>query len=308
MMDPSSRRRFLSMALAGLAAAGTASVRAAPATRITVATAGSKVAVLSGAGGNVTLLQGPAGPLLVDGGAAPDSAALLAEVARVSGQRGVPVLFNTHWHAEQTGSNLAVGKAGGRIIAHENTRLWLNTTVDSTWQRRVFQPLPKAALPNDTFYSGGALQHGDQHVEYGHLLQAHTDGDIFVHLREANVLVVGDLLAVDAYPLCDYVTFGWIGGMVDANKALLARCDDQTRIVPGQGPLQTRADLQRQYDMLVVLRDRLYELVRRGYSADELIAARPTQDYDARCGDPLLFIRNAARGIAQHQRQIPGVV
>jgi len=296
------------LTLAGVAAAVSASVRAAPAPRISVTTLGAKVAVLQGTGGNVTMLQGPSAPLLVDGGAAAGSATLLAEVARLAGQRAVPVLFNTHWHAEQTGCNLAVGKAGGRIIAHENTRLWLNTTVDSTWQQRVFQPLPNTALPNDTFYNAGALQHGDQHLEYGHLLQAHTDGDIFVHLREANVLVVGDLLAVDTYPLCDYVTFGWIGGMVDANKALLARCDEQTRIVPGQGPVQTRADLQRQYDMLVVLRDRLYELVRRGYSADELIDAKPTQDYDARCGDPLLFIRTAARGIAQHQRQIPGVV
>lgn len=291
-----------------MTAALSPSVRAAPAARISVTQIGAKVAVLSGSGGNATLLQAPSGPLLVDGGAAPGSAVLLAEVARLTGQRATPVLFNTHWHAEQTGCNLAVGKAGGRIIAHENTRLWLNTTVDSAWQQRLFQPLPKPALPNDTFYSAAALQHGDQHIEYGHLLQAHTDGDIYVHLRDANVLVVGDLLAVDAYPLSDYVTFGWIGGMVDANKALLGRCDEQTRIVPGQGPVQTRADLQRQYDMLVVVRDRLYELVRRGYAVDELIAAKPTQDYDARCGDPLLFIRTAARGIAQHQRQIPGVV
>jgi len=308
MTSISSRRHFLGMALGGMALAGYSRVQAATGAAVTVTALGDSVAVLSGAGGNVTFLRGPTGPLLVDGGSADGSGALLAQVARISGQRGAPVLFNTHWHAEQTGSNLAVGKAGGRIIAHENTRLWLNTTVDSTWQQQQFKPLPKAALPNDTFFTSGAMRHGDQHIEYGHLLQAHTDGDIFVHLRDANVLIVGDLLAVDVYPICDYVTFGWIGGLVDANKALLARCNAQTRIVPGQGPVQTLADLQRQHDMLVILRDRLYELVKRGYSADELIAAKPTQDYDSRCGDPLLFIRNAARGIAQHQRQIPGVV
>jgi len=308
MTSASSRRDFLGMALAGTALGCTSRLHAATDTAVRVTALGDSVAVLSGAGGNATYVRGPTGPLLVDGGSAAGSSALLAQVARISGQRGVSVLFNTHWHVDQTGSNLAVGKAGGRIIAHANTRLWLNTTVDSTWQKQQFKPLPKAALPNDTFYTSGAMQHGDQHIEYGHLLQAHTDGDIFVHLRDANVLVVGDLLAVDAYPICDYVTFGWIGGMVDANKALLAICNADTRIVPGKGPVQTRVDLQRQHDMLVILRDRLYELVKRGYSADELIAAKPTQDYDSRCGDPLLFIRNAARGIAQHQRQIPGVV
>ena len=297
------------MGLAAAAAAGAALAPARAATpAITVTALTDTVAVLGGGGGNATLLRGGAGPLLVDGGARAGSAALLAEVARLTGQRSTPVLFNTHWHAEQTGSNLAVGRAGGRIIAHENTRLWLTTTVDSVWQQQVFEPLPKAALPNDTFYSAAALQHGGQSIEYGHLLQAHTDGDIFVHLREANVLVVGDLLSVARYPVCDYVTFGWIGGLVDANKALLARCNDQTRIVPGQGPVQTRADLQRQYDMLVVLRDRLYGLVTKGYGVEEMLAARPSHDYDAQWGDPQLFIRNAFRSIAQHQRQIPGVV
>ena len=246
------------------------------------------------------------GPLLVDGGAAEHSAELLRAVRAQGDARPVKILFNTHWHPEQTGSNTTLGRAGARIIAHENTRLWLGTQLDSAWQHRRFAPLPPAGLPNDTFYTHGTLAWGGERIDYGHLLQAHTDGDIYVYFRDSNVLAVGDLLAVGSFPILDYETLGWIGGMVAANKALLELCDAQTRIVPGQGPVQTRADLQAQYDMLLVLRDRLFALVKQGLSAEEMIAAAPAREYQARCGSPDFFIRCAARGLAIHARRSPG--
>jgi len=285
-----------------------AEARASQVTALQATNLGERVAVIAGAGGNVTVLQGPDGPLLVDGGTAAASADLLAQVARLSGGRAVQALFNTHWHPEQTGSNVALGGRGTRIIAHENTRLWLGTDIDSTWQRRHFAPLPRAGLPSETFYTNGHMKHGGEQIDYGYLLQAHTDGDIYVYLRGSNVLVVGDLLAVGAYPISDPDTNGWINGMVAASKALLDLAGEGTRIVPGQGPVQTRADLQRQYEMLVVVRDRLFDQVKQGLDADEMLAARPTREYDERCGNPELFIRNAAKGMAAHARQITGVV
>lgn len=304
------RRSFVQAVVGGAAAASVPGLKALAAEpRALRATAlGERLAVIAGAGGNVTVLQGPEGPLLVDGGSAEASADLLALVGQQSGSRSVFALFNTHWHPEQTGANLALGERGTRIIAHENTRLWLGTDIDSVWQGRHFAPLPRAALPGETFYTTGKLSYGGEQIDYGHLLQAHTDGDIYVFLRNANVLVVGDLLAPGAYPVSDPETNGWINGMVAANKALLDLANAGTRIVPGQGPAQTRADLQRQYDMLIVVRDRLFDLVKQGMSADEMLAARPTREYDERCGNPELFIRNAAKGMAAHARQINGVV
>jgi len=297
----------MGLALAGaLSAAVGRPLRAAAGPEVTPL--GDRVALLRGYGGNVTLLTSPAGPLLVDGGGAGKTDALLAAVATRSGSRQTPLLFNSHWHPEQTGANERLGRAGARIIAHENTKLWLSTEFESPWQKRRYTPLPRQALPNDTFYTTGSLVHGSERVDYGYVLQAHTDGDIWVFFRDANVLVASDLLAVDSYPILDYVTLGWIGGMVAANKALLELVNAETRIVPGIGPVQTRDDLKRQADMLVVLQERLYNLLRDGRGVDEMLAAQPTREYDARCGDPELFVRNAFRGMTAHVRQIPVIV
>ena len=267
------------MTLGGVLAAALPPAPAAVAARVQPTQLAPHLQLLAGAGGNVTLLQAAEGPLLVDGGAAEHSAELLRAVRAQGDARPVKILFNTHWHPEQTGSNTTLGRAGARIIAHENTRLWLGTQLDSAWQHRRFAPLPPAGLPNDTFYTHGTLAWGGERIDYGHLLQAHTDGDIYVYFRDSNVLAVGDLLAVGSFPILDYETLGWIGGMVAANKALLELCDAQTRIVPGQGPVQTRADLQAQQDMLLVLRDRLFALVKQGLSAEEMIAAAPAREY-----------------------------
>jgi cyclase len=308
MMVRKNRRDFIGLSLIGAlgAAIGRAPVAAAAARDVTAL--GARVALLQGYGGNVTLLTGADGPLLVDGGAAPHTAPLLAAVAQHSGSKRVPVLFNSHWHPEQTGANAHLGRAGARIIAHENTKLWLANDFESPWQGRHYTPAPREALPNDTFYTTGSLVHGGERVDYGYVLQAHTDSDIWVFLRDSNVLVVSDLLAVASYPVLDYVTLGWIGGMVTANKTLLDLANADTRIVPGIGPVQTREDLKRQLDMLLVLQERLYTLLRDGRSADEMLAAHPTREYDARCGDPELFIRNAFQGMSAHVRQIPVIV
>ena len=126
-----------------------------------------------------------------------DPTNLLKLVADQSGGKPVQVLFNTCWHPQHTGSNEALGKAGAKIIAHENTKLWLGTEIDCGWQKRTYEPHPKVSLPNQTFYTGAQkMTFGKEPVEYGYMPQAHTDGDIYVYFPGPNILAAGDVVSV----------------------------------------------------------------------------------------------------------------
>ena len=133
----------------------------------------------------------------------------------------VQTLFNTHWHPDQTGSNERLGKAGTQIIAHENTKLWLGRKITVDWLPAVHPALPKIALPNRSFYTTDTLAFGGEDIAFGHLGQAHTDGDLYVHLPKANVLVAGGVVSSDGWPVLDWQCGGWIGGLVGAQDRLL---------------------------------------------------------------------------------------
>jgi cyclase len=261
---------------------------------------GDALLLITGAGGNVVALGGAEGALMVDGGAARHSKQVLELVLSRTRTSRIHTLFNTHWHDEQTGSNEAVGASGARILAHENTKLWLGGDFYVEWEDRYYKPRPREALPTETFYTGGELQFGDEVIQYGHLPRAHTDGDIYVFFRNANLLVAGDLLAAGEYPVLDYSTGGWIGGMIAANAALLKLANEQTRIVPGKGPLQRRADLQAQHDMLVAVKTRMVSMMKQGMSPQDMLEAAATSGFDAKWGDPQRFVANAYRGMWAH--------
>ena len=300
------RRSFL----AGLVpvAASTSLLNVSPswgaAPPLTVADIGERLFVISGGGGNVTVFNSSEGVLLVDGGSPERSAEVLKLVKQRTGTVKIRTLFNTHWHWDQTGSNLTLGAGGTHIIAHENTRLWLSTEVDSKWQHRTYERLPPKARPNQTFYTTGSLTFGGETIDYGYLPQAHTDGDIYVMFKKANVLVAGDVLSVGTYPILDYCTNGWIGGMVNATQTLLGLCDANTRVIPGTGPAQTRLDLDAEHSMLVALKLKLSQLLAQGMSVQDMLAAAPTRDFDARWGDPSLFVANAWPGLVQRAREL----
>jgi cyclase len=278
--------------------------RAADATPLAVLPLTGGLSVVTGGGGNVTVFESTEGVLLVDGGSPERSAEVLKLVKARTGAARIHTLFNTHWHWDQTGSNRTLGPAGTRIIAQENTRLWLGTEIDCKWQNRVYKPLPREARPNQTFYTTGSLSFGGEHIDYGYLPQAHTDGDLYVFFRDANVLVAGDVVSVGSYPIIDYSTNGWIGGLLDASKTLIGLADANTRIVPGKGPLQTRADLALERDMLATLKQRLSRLLAQGMSAQDMVAAAPTHEFDAQWGDPTLFISNAWPGLVARAREL----
>jgi cyclase len=260
--------------------------------------------MVTGGGGNVTVLESSAGVLLVDGGSPERSAEVLKLVQARTGASRIHTLFNTHWHWDQTGSNRTLGPAGTRIIAHENTRLWLGTKIFCKWQNREYQPLPREARPNQTFYTTGSLSFGAEHIDYGYLPQAHTDGDLYVFFRDANVLVAGDVVSVGSYPIIDYSTNGWIGGLLDATKTLIGLANATTRIVPGTGPVQTRADLEADRDMLAAMKLRLSQLLAQGMSVQDMLAAAPSREFDAKWGDPTLFISNAWPGLVARAREL----
>jgi glyoxylase-like metal-dependent hydrolase (beta-lactamase superfamily II) len=308
------RRNFITSVIGGVAGIAlmgetrTAAFAKTRATAIQATSLGDGLTLIEGAGGNVVMLTGADGVLMIDGGLPERSAELLKLVAHESGKQPIRVMFNTHWHWDHTGSNERVGKLGARIIAHENTKLWLGAGFFVEWQNRAYKPRPPQALPTETFYTSGQLNFGNEQIQYGHLPRAHTDGDIYLFFPGRNILVAGDLLSVGAYPILDYSTGGWIGGMMDASKALLDLSNEQTRIIPGTGPVQTRADLQAQYDMLATMKDRLVGLLKKGMGADDMIAAAATQEFDARWGDPKLFVSNAYRGLWGHVRSLGGIV
>ncbi len=314
-----SRRQFLKTALGGVAGVSVASLigsdafARSKADAIVITPITDRVALVTGAGTNVVLVTGPEGVVVIDGGTAERSGDLLKAISKhaqsvAKGAKPV-ALFNTHWHWDHTGSNERFGKAGTKIIAHENTKLWLGAEFEVAWEKREYQPRPKQAWPTETFFNGKrTFDFGNQKLNYGWLPRAHTDGDIYIHIPDQNVLVAGDLVSVGSYPILDVATGGWIGGMVDANKALIELCDDKTVIVPGTGPVQTKADLVAQHQMLSTMRERLVGLMRKGQGYDDLLANPPTGEFDAKWGDPKLFLTNAFRGLWGHVRELGGIV
>jgi glyoxylase-like metal-dependent hydrolase (beta-lactamase superfamily II) len=309
----SNRRQFM-QALAGgaagfsLAAAGLRPGTAAAAEALTVTHLSDDLLLITGAGANVVALSQPDGVLVVDGGDAGHSSALLKAISQATGGRPVVTAFNTHWHWPHTGSNEALRKAGVKIIAQENTRLWLTEPVNEEWEHRIYPARPKA-LPTDTFFKGTqTLSFGKAQVDYGYLPQAHTDGDIYVYFRDANVLVAGDVVAVGHYPILDYSTGGWSLGMANATQQLLNLVDDQVRIVPGTGALQTKADLAAEHVMLATLHEDLWQLMRKGMGVEDMIAAGATRKFDDKWGNSDLFIANAYRGLYGHVRELRGIV
>jgi len=294
------RRQILKAAIGG--AAGV--VLGAPVLRL----AGAQTQAVSDAAGTLKLnddlfvvrLPGEAnvvaqtsadGVVLVDGGSAAASDALMKAVGSLPGAGRVHTLFNTHWHPEQTGSNERLAKADAAIIAHENTRLWLATDVIWPWNGQRFKRLPKAAQPNKSFYTTGKLDSG---VRYGYIPDAaHTDGDLYVYFPKQNVLVVGDAVTGQGWPVVDWVTGGWIGGIVGGLQRLQTLANAETRIVPARGPVLGLADLKSQSEMYGTIYDRLSQLLNRGRGPNEAVAAKPTKEFDAQMGNPDEFVRRA---------------
>lgn len=255
--------------------------------------------LLQGAGCNVVAMPGPEGALLIDGGLGANSKALLKAVEKAIGSSRVSTLINTHWHPEQTGSNLTIGSKGGLIIAHEVTRLYEGRKATSVCYRGTYGPLPDKARATKSTRTSGSLEFAGQHIDYDYLPAAHTDGDLYVHFPEANVLVAGGPVSGNRWPVLDIHNGGWLGGLVRAYEKLATVVKPDTRVVGAEGKLLTGADIVRYHDIYQKLFQQMFVFFNKGYGRSDAVAAHPLKGFEAELGDPSVFIAGAYQSLMQ---------
>jgi cyclase len=267
------------------------------AAQITTTDLGGGLFLFAGAGCNVVALRGDSGALMIDGGLAANADALLRAVFAATGNDRIEMLINTHWHPQQTGANELVGRAGGKIFAQEKTAMYLASRATSALFEGRLAPLPEEARPKQTTRAEGMLEFGGKRVDYGYLPAAHTDGDLFVHVPQLNVLVAGGVVAAKAWPLLDYRNGAWFGGRVRAVQRLASLVKPDTRVVPADGELLTGRDIVRQRDILDELFTTLIAYMNMGMGAEDVVARNPLQKYTAEFGDPSAFLDGAFRSM-----------
>ena len=312
-MKTTDRRSFLQASLSGLAGlasvpllgGGLAGCQQTPSRQVPGSTSeklAERVTLISGVPGNVVALTSDDGVLLVDSGAADSARAVKASLAGAK----VRTLFNTHYHADQTGGNELFGAAGAEIHAHVITRQWLATDYYVPAEDRWVKARPKAAWPTKTFRDKGEMTAGAEHIEYGYLIEAHTRGDIYVYFRDSNVLAVGDVASPLRDPALDWYTGAWLGGRVDGMDDLLALANDQTKIVPAYGSVMTRAQLQTERDMMAKLYDRTTDLTDKGRSAQDMLDTGVLKEVNREFKDPYRFLYDVCKGHWAHYTNFGG--
>ena len=244
---------------------------------------GQGLYVFSGDGGDVTAIVDDGSTLLIDSGLASRITELSDAVFKTT-MRPVTQLVNTHWHFDHTGGNTYLGSSGVTIIAQENVKKRLSSVQDVPFVGLRDGRYPSQALPGVTYSSTKTLRQGSQGLTLENYGPAHTDGDTVTYIAPANVAVVGDIFSNHVYPIIDLVSGGSIDGMIRSVDRILAQTDAQTKIVPGHGPVAQRADLQDYRDMLVQVRQGVKDLIAAGKTMDEVVAAAPTKEFDAKWG------------------------
>ena len=294
-----SRRRFLGAGAVTLGSALLPAVaaRSQPAVAEIKTTDLGGLFLLQGAGCNVVALRGADGALLIDGGLAANADALLRAVYAATGTNRVQTLINTHWHPEQTGANELVGRAGGKILAHEKTAMYLRNRVSSSTFEGRRDPLPEAARPTETTRGEGSLEVGGRKLDFGYLPAAHTDGDLYVHFPELNVLVAGGVVSGEQWPLLDYRNGAWFGGRVRALERLADLVKADTRVVPADGRLITGRDIVRHRDIYRELFETMIGYMNMGFGAEDVVEHNPLAKYQTELGDPSAFLDGAYRSM-----------
>ncbi|HUA83872.1 MAG TPA: MBL fold metallo-hydrolase [Bryobacteraceae bacterium] len=266
-----------------------------------------RIAVMMGDGGNVGVILGDDGIMMIDGGLPNRADEMLGAIREQVDAHPVKLLFDTHWHTDHVGCNETLGRQGVKIMAHENVkkRLSVRTTMES--MNRTFDPLKPEGLPTQEFSKGGRMTFGKEKIEYQHIATSHTDGDTYLFFPGPNILHTGDMLFNGFYPVIDYSTLGWVGGMAHAAQTMVKLCDAKTKVIPGHGPIGSREDLRATAEMLATVTERLQKLIKEGKSADEAVAAAPTKDFDAKYGHgafkPDAWTRIAYTSIGRHTQK-----
>jgi len=307
------RREFLTGTIAGTAALGFPSLLLGQAAN-GVNRLSDKIAVVDAGGANVVAFSTGDGILLVDSGPSSSRDDLLKRLknfalsAKVQGSGKIHTLFNTHYHLDQTGNN-ELFSADAKIIAHDRTRQWMANDFWIPEESRYEKARPKAALPTQTFFNKESMKAGGEQIEYGYLLDAHTGGDAYVFFKDANVLVVGDVVSPLKDPELDWITGAWIGARVDAMDLLLKISNDKTKFVPGSGPLMTQAEVKAEREMMETVRQRLFKQVRSGDGPKDMLEGGVLNGLPRTWKDPYKFLYGAAKGLwGNHNKLDPDVV
>jgi glyoxylase-like metal-dependent hydrolase (beta-lactamase superfamily II) len=270
--------------------AGARYLRRADADLVVVPLRGN-VSVLMGSGGNITVLVGKDGKFLVDAGIAKSQKKLENALDRI-GPAPAKYVVNTHWHWDHTDGNAWLHAAGATIVAHDNTYRHLTETTHVNAWNWTFDPVPAGARPTLLVTTAKTFHVDGREVDVENFGDGHTDGDLWVYFKDADVLALGDTFWNGFYPYIDNEDGGSIDGAIKwANKAV-ERATDRTIVVPGHGPVGGRKELIAFRDMLVTVRANVAALKRQGKSIDEIVAARPTAGFDAAWGN---FVFNGAQ-------------
>jgi len=239
--------------------------------------------MLVGSGGNLGLSIGPDAVFLIDDQFAPLTPKIEAAIKQLT-DKPVKFVVNTHWHFDHTGGNENFGKAGALIVAHDNVRKRMNSEQLIAFMNMPIKAAPKDALPVITFSADTTFHINGDEVQAVHVPNAHTDGDSIVFLKKSNVVHMGDTYFNGFYPFVDTSSGGTVDGVIAAADKVLAFAKDDTKIIPGHGPLSNKAELKVYRDMLATLVGRIKEQVKAGKKLEEIVAAKPTADYDAKWG------------------------
>ena len=247
----------------------------------------STVWMMEGAGGNLGVSAGEDTVFLVDSQFAPLTPKIEAAIKAVS-PKPVQFLVNTHWHYDHVGGNENLGKTGAVIVAHDNVRKRMSTDQFMAAFNQAIKASPKAALPIVTFAEGMSFHLNGEQIRVVHVPRAHTDGDAIIHFMGSDVVHMGDTFFNGMYPFIDVSSGGSIDGMIAAADQVIAMTSDRTKIIPGHGPLGSRADLQAYRQMLATVAERVKKAVGEGKSPEDIGKSGLTRDLDEKWGKGFL--------------------
>lgn len=249
---------------------------------ITATDLGNRTYMLTGQGGNITVIVGNDAIIMIDGQFALLSDKIKAAIKAIS-PLPIKYLVNTHYHGDHTGGNENFAKDGATIVGHDNIRVRLAAGTSNPVTGNKAPPRPAEALPTQTYFGGSfALEVAGRKAQLTHVANAHTDGDTWVYVADANVLSTGDTFNNNKrYQNIDYANGGDVRGMIRALETYIKASNDTTKIVPGHGPLASKADLVQFHAMLVTSRDRIEKLFAEGKSEADVLALKPLAELDA---------------------------
>jgi glyoxylase-like metal-dependent hydrolase (beta-lactamase superfamily II) len=271
--------RILAACAAGLFAAAASAQQDFSKVEIQTEKLADTVYMMTGAGGNLGLSVGEDAVFVIDDQFAPLTPKIQAAIAKLS-PKPVKFVLNTHWHFDHTGGNENLGKAGALIVAHENVRKRLSAEGFIEFLGMKTKPEPKVALPVVTFTRDLAFHLNGDEIRAFHIARAHTDGDSIIHFSKSDVIHMGDSFFNKLYPFIDTSSGGTVDGVLAAADRVLKMAGDKTRIIPGHGPLASKADLKAYRDMLAAVSANIRGQVKARKTLEQVVASKPTAKYD----------------------------